>query len=75
MIRNPNTLLALEQLASWGYVGREDAIALDTAYRFLRTLEHRIQVQRMRRTHIMPTDESQQRALGQINGILTRSEC
>lgn len=70
MIRNPNTLLALEQLASWGYVGREDAIALDTAYRFLRTLEHRIQVQRMRRTHIMPTDENQQRALGRSMGFL-----
>ncbi len=70
MIRNSNTLLALEQLASWGYVGREDAIALDTAYRFLRTLEHRIQVQRMRRTHIMPTDENQQRALGRSMGFL-----
>ncbi len=70
MIRNPNTLLALEQLASWGYVGREDAVALDTAYRFLRTLEHRIQVQRMRRTHIMPTDEKQQRALGRSMGFL-----
>lgn len=70
MIRNPNTLLALEQLAAWGYVGREDAVALDTAYRFLRTLEHRIQVQRMRRTHIMPTDEKQQRALGRSMGFL-----
>jgi glutamate-ammonia-ligase adenylyltransferase len=70
MVRNPNTLLALEQLASWGYVGRDDAIALDTAYRFLRTLEHRIQVQRMRRTHIMPTDENQQRALGRSMGFL-----
>ena len=37
LVRNPNTLLALEQLATWGYVGREDAATLDAAYRFLRT--------------------------------------
>jgi [glutamine synthetase] adenylyltransferase / [glutamine synthetase]-adenylyl-L-tyrosine phosphorylase len=35
LVRNPNTLIALEQLATWGYVGREDAATLDAAYRFL----------------------------------------
>jgi len=68
LVRSPNTLLALEQLATWGYVGREDAVTLDTAYRFLRTLEHRIQLYRMRRTHIMPTDEVDQRRLGRSMG-------
>jgi glutamate-ammonia-ligase adenylyltransferase len=61
--------LALEQLATWGYVGREDAATLDAAYRFLRTLEHRIQLYRMRRTHIMPTDETDQRRLGRSMGF------
>ena len=69
LVRNPNTLLALEQLATWGYVGREDAATLDAAYRFLRTLEHRIQLYRMRRTHIMPTDETDQRRLGRSMGF------
>jgi glutamate-ammonia-ligase adenylyltransferase len=69
LVRNPNTLLALEQLATWGYVGREDAATLDAAYRFLRTLEHRIQLYRMRRTHIMPTDEEDQRRLGRSMGF------
>jgi glutamate-ammonia-ligase adenylyltransferase len=69
LVRNPNTLLALEQLATWGYVGREDAVTLDAAYRFLRTLEHRIQLYRMRRTHIMPTDEVDQRRLGRSMGF------
>jgi glutamate-ammonia-ligase adenylyltransferase len=69
LVRNPNTLLALEQLATWGYVGREDAATLDAAYRFLRTLEHRIQLYRMRRTHIMPTDEMDQRRLGRSMGF------
>jgi glutamate-ammonia-ligase adenylyltransferase len=69
LVRSPNTLLALEQLATWGYVGREDAATLDAAYRFLRTLEHRIQLYRMRRTHIMPTDELDQRRLGRSMGF------
>lgn len=69
LVRNPNTLLALEQLATWGYVGREDAATLDSAYRFLRTLEHRIQLYRMRRTHIVPTDEMEQRRLGRSMGF------
>ncbi len=69
LVRNPNTLLALEQLATWGYVGRADAATLDAAYRFLRTLEHRIQLYRMRRTHIMPTDEMDQRRLGRSMGF------
>jgi glutamate-ammonia-ligase adenylyltransferase len=69
LVRNPNTLIALEQLATWGYVGREDAATLDAAYRFLRTLEHRIQLYRMRRTHIMPTDVADQRRLGRSMGF------
>ena len=69
LVRNPNTLIALEQLATWGYVGRDDAATLDAAYRFLRTLEHRIQLYRMRRTHIMPTEESDQRRLGRSMGF------
>ena len=69
LVRNPNTLIALEQLATWGYVGREDAATLDAAYRFLRTLEHRIQLYRMRRTHIMPTDDADQRRLGRSMGF------
>ena len=69
MVHSPNTLNALEELATWGYVGREDAVTLAEAYRFLRTLEHRIQVHRMRRTHIMPTDEAEQRRLGRSLGF------
>lgn len=68
LIRNPNTLVALEQLASWGYVGRDDSATLTQAYKFLRTLEHRIQMYRMRRTHILPTDQADLRRLGKSMG-------
>ena len=64
MLRKPSTLAALEHLATWGYVGRDDAAALASAYRFMRTLEHRIQMQRLRRTHLLPDDADELRRLG-----------
>ena len=53
-LRTGNTLEALEALAAYGYVGRDDAAELDRAYRTLRALEHRIQLHRLRRTHLVP---------------------
>ena len=41
---------------------------LDAAYRFLRTLEHRIQLHRLRRTHLLPEDEHDLRRLGRSMG-------
>lgn len=62
-LRSRNTMQALEALATWGYVGREDAAAMATSYRFERTLEHRIQLLDLRRTHLIPTDELQLRMI------------
>ncbi len=53
-IRSGSTLEALAALTARGYVGREDGVALGHAYRFLRTVEHRLQLQRLRRTHTVP---------------------
>ena len=74
MLRSSTTLVALESLANWGYVGREDASTLATAYIFLRTMEHRIQLQRLRRTHIVPDDETQLRALARSLGYTSIDE-
>ncbi|BCK71674.1 glutamate-ammonia-ligase adenylyltransferase [Streptomyces libani subsp. rufus] len=70
-LRSATTLDALAALAAGGYVGRQDAAALDAAYRFLRTLEHRIQLFRMRRTHLMPEDEGELRRLARSLGLRT----
>ncbi|MFC5379917.1 bifunctional [glutamine synthetase] adenylyltransferase/[glutamine synthetase]-adenylyl-L-tyrosine phosphorylase [Aquipuribacter nitratireducens] len=53
-VRAPSTLVALEALTAHGYVGRDDGAELDRAYRFLRVLEHRLQLQRLARTHVLP---------------------
>ncbi|HZG91222.1 MAG TPA: bifunctional [glutamine synthetase] adenylyltransferase/[glutamine synthetase]-adenylyl-L-tyrosine phosphorylase, partial [Pseudonocardia sp.] len=58
-LRSPTTLDALAALADGGYVGRDDAANLGASYRFLRLLEHRLQLQRMRRTHLLPAPDDQ----------------
>jgi glutamate-ammonia-ligase adenylyltransferase len=70
-LRSGTTLVALQALAAGGYVGREDAARLDDAYRFLRTMEHRIQLYRLRRTHLVPVEEADQRRLGRSMGLRT----
>ncbi len=71
-VRSPTTLVALEQLSTRGYVGRDDAADLDRAYRFLRTMEHRLQLDRMRRTHTVPDDEADLRRLARSMGFVER---
>ena len=68
-IRQPTTLSALAELTRHGYVGREDGEALRDAYAFLRTLEHRIQLFQLRRTHVVPEDEPSLRRLGPEHGL------
>ncbi|MGY1810920.1 bifunctional [glutamine synthetase] adenylyltransferase/[glutamine synthetase]-adenylyl-L-tyrosine phosphorylase [Blastococcus sp. SYSU D00669] len=67
-LRVGGTLPALMALRAGGYVGRDDADTLIASYRFLRTVEHRLQLLRMRRTHLLPTDEQQLRWLARSLG-------
>src|SRR5690606_25284649 len=67
-LHSGTTLEALAALRDGGYVGRDDAHDLEEAYRFLRVLEHRIQLHRLRRTHLMPSTEAGQRRLGRSLG-------
>ncbi|MBZ5740303.1 bifunctional [glutamine synthetase] adenylyltransferase/[glutamine synthetase]-adenylyl-L-tyrosine phosphorylase [Nocardioides mangrovi] len=69
-IRPPTTLSALAELTRGGYVGREDGEALHEAYAFLRTLEHRLQLHRLRRTHVVPEDEASLRRIGRSMNYL-----
>ena len=55
-LRAGGTLPALRALVDGGYVGREDGETLLRGYRFLRGVEHRLQLQNLRRTHTVPDD-------------------
>jgi glutamate-ammonia-ligase adenylyltransferase len=49
-----STVDALAALGDGGYIGRDDAANLTASYEFLRLLEHRLQLQRLKRTHMLP---------------------
>lgn len=48
------TVDALAALTAGGYVGRDDGANLSASYQFLRLLEHRLQLQKLKRTHLLP---------------------
>jgi glutamate-ammonia-ligase adenylyltransferase len=68
-IRQAGTLPALAALAAAGYVGREEASEFSLDYRMLRVLEHRIQLSRLRRTHLMPSSDAELRVLARASGL------
>ncbi len=68
-IRLPGTLSALEKLVEHGYVGRDDGRRLGEAYRFQRLLEHRVQLYRLRRSHLLPDDPDGLRLLARATGL------
>jgi glutamate-ammonia-ligase adenylyltransferase len=70
-VRDPATLSALADLTRGGYVGRDDGASLEAAYMFLRTLEHRVQLAHLRRTHVLPEDPDVLRALARSMGFRT----
>ena len=68
-LRSRNTMRALRALIDGGYVGRRDGAVLEEAYEFLRTLEHRIQLFRLKRTHVVPTEAEDLRRIGRSMGF------
>ncbi|MFF5055371.1 bifunctional [glutamine synthetase] adenylyltransferase/[glutamine synthetase]-adenylyl-L-tyrosine phosphorylase [Micromonospora sp. NPDC000663] len=68
-LRAPGTLPALRALVAGGYVGRADGEALLRGYRFLRSVEHRLQLQGLRRTHTVPTEPAALRWLAAALGF------
>lgn len=55
-----STVDALAALSAGGYVGRDDAANLTASYEFLRLLEHRLQLQRLKRTHMLPESDDEE---------------
>ncbi|PRZ41320.1 glutamate-ammonia-ligase adenylyltransferase [Antricoccus suffuscus] len=67
-IRPAATLEAIQALSDRGYIGRTDASSLSDSYRFLRILEHRLMLQRLRRTHLLPDTAEDLRPIARTLG-------
>ena len=67
-LRISGTLMALRALIRDGYVGRTDGADMAAAYTFLRRAEHRIQLQRLRRTHLLPDNHADLDWLARTSG-------
>ncbi len=73
-VRRLATLDSLHALADRGYVGRPEAYEFDQAYRILRTLEHRLQLSALVRTHLMPRDEEALRVLARSTTLADNAD-
>ncbi len=73
-VRQRDTLGALAALAEHGYIGREEAASFSADYRRLRVIEHRVQLDRMTRTHLMPRDEERLRVLARATGLAATAD-
>ena len=67
-LRTPKTLEALDLLVERGWIEADTRDDLDEAYRFLRWLEHRIQMTADQQTHQLPSDEAQLLQLARFSG-------
>lgn len=71
-LRVRGTLPALTTLADGGYVEATDASWLRASYRFLRRIEHGVQLDEDRQTHAVPVDRADRARLARVLGLVDR---
>lgn len=67
-IRSPNTLTALGELSTNGYIDVRDAETLSNSYIKLRTVEHRLQLENEAQVHALPAQDAQLERLARVLG-------
>lgn len=72
-VRDANTLGALARLAEHGFIPDSEARALSDAYRFLRQVEHKIQMVQEAQSHTIPEGTAEQTALARRLGYMKTS--
>jgi glutamate-ammonia-ligase adenylyltransferase len=65
-LQGAQTLPCLQKLAQYELLGAEDARLLAEAYRFLRDLEHRLQMEDDRQTHTVPAERPARERLSRL---------
>src|SRR2546423_6718879 len=72
-LRGRQTLATLDDLAKGGWIGREAALDLATAYRFLRVVEHRLQMVADEQTHTLPAERELLERFARFLGYVDRN--
>src|SRR5207249_4523910 len=68
-LQGNNTLKTLEALRQHNLLSPDDATALAESYRFLRKVEHRLQIEHEAQTHTLPENEEALNRLGKTLGF------
>ncbi|HEX2296718.1 MAG TPA: bifunctional [glutamine synthetase] adenylyltransferase/[glutamine synthetase]-adenylyl-L-tyrosine phosphorylase [Actinomycetota bacterium] len=68
-VRAPATLDALGALVDGGYVAEDDGAGLAVAYRWLRAVEHRLQLWAERQVHHLPVVENERARVARVMGF------
>ena len=69
-LRVPHTLVSLERLADRGFITQLERSELTDAYCFLRTLEHRLQMEHGLQTHTVPETENPRSLIARRMGFM-----
>jgi glutamate-ammonia-ligase adenylyltransferase len=69
-LRVSHTLVSLERLADRGFITQVERSELTDAYCFLRTLEHRLQMEHGLQTHTVPETENQRALIARRMGFM-----
>jgi glutamate-ammonia-ligase adenylyltransferase len=73
-LQTAQTLPCLAKLARYKLLAEEETQQLDAAYRFLRDVEHRLQMEENQQTHTIPTDRPAQLRLARLMGFASLAE-
>ncbi|HXV72080.1 MAG TPA: bifunctional [glutamine synthetase] adenylyltransferase/[glutamine synthetase]-adenylyl-L-tyrosine phosphorylase [Acidimicrobiia bacterium] len=68
-LRVTSTLDAIAALTGNGYIAEDESRRMADAYRFLRDVEHRLQLRSLRQTHTLPKDQEGREVLGRSLGF------
>jgi [glutamine synthetase] adenylyltransferase / [glutamine synthetase]-adenylyl-L-tyrosine phosphorylase len=68
-VRSATTLTALSALVDGGYIAEDDGASLSSAYRWLRTVEHRLQLWGERQVHRLPAGDDDRARLARVLGF------
>ena len=68
-LRVPHTLVSLGRLADRGFITQDERSELSDSYYFLRTLEHRLQMEHGLQTHTVPESDDVQQLIARRMGF------